>query len=133
MNDWPPNPGLTVMISSESIIQKRLDQTNGRRRIDGQSDFLTERADLPNQRTYPFAQLDVNVHLIGTGACERFQKDLRLGTHQVDIEKELCQRRKVFTTAGPKEMFCTKWPSMISRCSQSARRGSPAEFPGPNT
>src|SRR5436190_7600919 len=40
--------------------------------------------------------------------------------------------RMDFTTAGPKEMFGTKWPSMMSRCSQSApdrstRRASSAE------
>ena len=36
------------------------------------------------------------------------------------VEEQLYNGRTVFTTAGPKEMFGTKWPSMMSRCSQSA-------------
>ena len=74
------------------LIQKGLDQANRRWRIDGQSDFFAERADLPYQRSHVIAQFDVDVHLIGAGPCERFQKNFRLGTHQVHIEKQLGQR-----------------------------------------
>src|SRR6185436_4467119 len=47
-------------------------------------------------------------------------------------KKSFVHGRIAFTSAGPKEMFGTKWPSMMSRCSQSApdrstRRASSAQ------
>src|SRR5438552_9043452 len=39
-------------------------------------------------------------------------------------KKSFVSGRIVFTTAGPKEMLGTKWPSMMSRWSQSAPEAS---------
>ena len=78
------------------------------------------------------AQLDVDVDLIRARLGERLQQDLRLRAHQVHVEEELASAgRSVRTTAGPNEMFGTKCPSMMSRCSQSApERVHPGDFPG---
>ena len=60
---------------------------------------------------------------------DSFRGDSKLETWLCAIAKNAylkdC-RRSARTSEGPKEMFGTKWPSMMSRCSQSAPAASMA-------
>src|SRR6266481_4747756 len=73
------------------LIQVRFNQRDGSGRVDGEADLLPQRANCPDQLRDTLTKLDVNIHLIGTGFRKRFQQNLWLGTHQVDVEEHFGQ------------------------------------------
>src|SRR5262249_15542951 len=75
-----------------NLFEERLNVGDGCGRVDGEADFLAQGTNGPNELRHALAKFDVNVHLIGTGFGKRFQKDFRLGTHQVDVEEHFGQR-----------------------------------------
>ena len=92
-----------------------------RGRIDGKADFLAERlifqmsgVDLP-------AEFDVDDEFDPRRPWQTVPAEFPAWcTSDERRKKSWSAGRTASTTAGPKEMFGTKWPSMMSRCSQSA-------------
>src|SRR6185436_18298507 len=68
------------------LLEEWFDESNLRRRIDGEADFLAELSDFPNERVRGLAEFDVDGHAIGTGAGEWLEQALRLLTHEVNIK-----------------------------------------------
>ena len=71
-----------------NLIEVRLNLSDGRGRVDGESDFYAERSYFPEQLRDAFAKFNVNDDLIGAGLGERFQQNLRLGAHEMHIEED---------------------------------------------
>ena len=71
-------------------IRLRLRDAGGR--IHGETDLHAERADLPQQLRHAIRQLDVDGQLVRARLGERFEENLRLRTHQVNVEEHLRQR-----------------------------------------
>ena len=68
------------------LVQIRLDTGHGGRRIDGQPNLFAQRAYFPNQRRHLAVQFDMNVDPVRPRLGERFQKNFRPRTHQVNVK-----------------------------------------------
>jgi hypothetical protein len=74
-----------------NLVEERLNVRNGCGWVDGETDLFSQGTNGPNQLCDAFAELDVNVHLIGAGFRKRFQENFRLGTHEMDVEEHFGQ------------------------------------------
>ena len=83
-----PEPGVDRHDQEEvNLLQVGLNHSDGRWGVDGKAHLLAQRLDLPEKRGDGIAQLDVHANLIRTSLRKRFKQNLRLGTHQVHVEK----------------------------------------------
>ncbi len=57
-------------------------------RVDSESHSLSQRFDFPQQVRDAVAEFDVDIHLGRASFGEWFQQNLRLGAHQMHIEKQ---------------------------------------------
>ena len=74
------------------MFKIRLNGSNRRGWIYGQANFLAQRFYFLNERWDLVAELDVDDHFIRPGFGKGFKQDFRLGTHEVNIEKQFRER-----------------------------------------
>ena len=67
----------SVAGTTRDVIEVRLDLSDGRGRIDAESDFYAERFYFPEQLRDAFAKFNVNDDLVCAGFGEGFQQDFR--------------------------------------------------------
>ena len=126
MNDWPPQPGLTVMKSNRSI-SRRYGSTSSTG-VSGLSVSPTPTRPVPQlvEQRAGVADLDVHDAPIRTRLGEVGEQHRGVVDHEVAVEEEVGVLRSDFTTGGPMVRLGTKWPSITSTCNRSAspRHGS---------
>ena len=95
-----------------------------RRRIQHDPGSFAERADELQRAMQMRPRLGMHQDVVGAGLGERGDIRIDRRDHQMHVERQSGVRPQAFSTGGPKLMFGTKWPSITSRCSQSAPAAS---------
>jgi hypothetical protein len=103
-----------------NLVEVRQNFGDGGGRIDRQADLFAEGFDFPDERRNLFAQLKCTMISSAPAAAKGSSRISGREHIKWTSKKSLVSGRTARTTSGPKEMFGTKWPSMMSRCSQSA-------------
>ena len=70
-----------------NLVEIRLNQRNGRGRVDGQADLFAERFDFPNEWRDLLVKFDMNGDFIRAGPGKGFDQNLRPRAHEVNVEK----------------------------------------------
>ena len=121
----PPNPGFTVITSMMSTRSSTHATRFERRcRVQHHAGRLpSERIEL--QRPVQMRSgLGMQQDVVRAGLGEGSDEGIDRGDHQMHVERQCASAGAApVSIGGPKLMLGTKWPSMTSRCSQSAPAG----------